>query len=207
MHGASVLRSDGTRGTVVGGKEPGQVLVEFDDGSRIAVAQDALLRRDDGSYELPSHASGIQQPAAEPNELVIPVIAEELTVETHKIARGKVRVRKRVETREEVVDAPSVHEEIVVEHVPINKLVEGAAPEVRDEDGVLVIPIVEEVLVVGKQLVVREEVRVFRRRTTRSTPQTVVLRREVVDVEREELGGTELPASAKVARERKEQLP
>jgi uncharacterized protein (TIGR02271 family) len=205
MHGASVLRSDGTRGTVVGRKEPGQVVVEFGDGSRIAVAADALVRRSDGAYELGSHVSS--RPVEDSNEVVIPVIAEELSVQTHKVARGRVRVHKRVETREETVEVPTVHEDIVVEHVPINKVVEGAAPEVRDEDGVLVIPVIEEVVVVDKQLVVREEVRVFKRRTTRSTAQTVVLRREVIDVEREELDGTELPAGAEVARERKEQLP
>jgi uncharacterized protein (TIGR02271 family) len=89
---------------------------------------------------------------AEAEELVIPVVAEELTIEKQRVARGKVRVQKRVETTEEVVDAPGVHEEIVVEHIPVNKLVEGAAPQTRDEDGVLVIPLIEEVLVVEKRL-------------------------------------------------------
>src|SRR5262245_53080473 len=99
MHGASVLRSDGARGTVVGRSEPGQVLVEFDDGSRIAVAQDALVRKGDGAYALSSHVSDAERPTADSNEIVIPVIAEEVTVDTHTVARGRVRVHKRVETR------------------------------------------------------------------------------------------------------------
>jgi uncharacterized protein (TIGR02271 family) len=106
------------------------------------------------------------------------------------VARGKVRVHKRVETREETVDAGVIREEVVVEHVPVNTFVD-VAPEVREQDGVLIIPLTEEVLVVEKRLRLREEVRVSRRRTTTSTPQTVALRREVVEIEREKLDSSD----------------
>ena len=42
----------------------------------------------------------------------IPVVAEELEIETHRVVRGTVRVDKRVETHEEVVNIPAVREEI-----------------------------------------------------------------------------------------------
>lgn len=122
------------------------------------------------------------------DELVIPVVAEELTVETTRVARGSVRVHKRVDTREETVDAPVVHEDVVIERVTLNVPVDGAAPEPREEDGVLIIPILEEVVVVEKRLILREEVRVSRRRTTTNASQVVTLRREVVEVERVEAG-------------------
>jgi stress response protein YsnF len=58
---------------------------------------------------------------------------------------------------------------------------------------VLVIPLVEELLVVEKRLFVREEIRVSKRRTTTSTPQTIDLRREVVDIEHEEFHESDRP--------------
>lgn len=193
MQGVSVVRDDGMRGAVVAGEKRGQLVVEFTDGSRLVVPPEALVPQRDGTYSL-SRGETVPRSVAEPEEeVVIPVIAEELTVEKQRVARGKVRVNKRVETREEVVDTPVVHEEVVIDRIPINKFVGEVTAEVRDEDGVLIIPLVEEVLVVEKRLLVREEVRVSKRRTTTSTPQTVFLRREVVDIEREELSGTEPP--------------
>lgn len=192
MQGVSVVRDDGMRGAVVADKKPGQLVVEFSDGSRVVVPPEALVPQRDGTFSL-SRGKIDREDTAEPEEVVIPVIAEELTVEKQRVARGKVRVNKRIETREEVVDTPVVHEEVVVDRIPINKFVDEVTAEVRDEDGVLIIPLVEEVLVVEKRLLVREEIRVSKRRTTTSTPQTVVLRREVVDIEREELNDPEPP--------------
>jgi len=188
MQGASVVRDDGARGQVVAEERPGQFLVEFTDGSRFVVSAQAMVRQSDGSYRV-GPGSHLQDP--ESAEVTIPVVAEELTVEKYKVARARVRVQKRVETREQVVETPVVVEEVVVEHVPINRIVDDVdhVPTVREEADVLVIPVVEEILVVQKQLLVREEVRVFKRRTTRTVPQTVVLRREVVDIQREDLPG------------------
>ena len=87
---------------------------------------------------VPKETEGITE------EVVIPVIAEEITVQTHQVARAKVHVHKRVETREEVVDAPIVHEEVVTDRIPINRLLEDEMPETRHEGDVLVIPVIEE---------------------------------------------------------------
>ncbi len=116
-------------------------------------------------------------------EHVVPVVAEELEVETRQVVRGTVHIDKRVETRDEVVNLPVVHEEVVVERVPMNTLVEGAPPAVREEDDVLVIPY-------WKKSSWSKDgsccVRSFGHEAPHDTqaPQTVTLRREVVDVER-----------------------
>ena len=191
MQGLSVVRDDGIRGMTTGEEESGgRLVVEFNDGSRLVVSPRALISQPDGSYRLSPDLSAT---ASTMEEILVPVMAEELTVETYRVARGKVRIHKRVETTEELVDTPVVSEQVIIEHVPMNKLVDDVAPQPRDEDGVLVIPLIEEVLVVEKRLVVREEVRISKRRSTTSTPQKVVLRREVVDIEREDLNSEELP--------------
>jgi uncharacterized protein (TIGR02271 family) len=93
-------------------------------------------------------------------------------------------VHKRVETYEETWDAALTTETVTVERVPVNALVEGEAPQTREEDGVIIIPVLEEVLVVEKRLLLREEVRLTKQATTVSSPQAVTLRREAVKVER-----------------------
>jgi len=186
MQGVLVVRDDGLRGTTLAANEPGQTVVEYSDGSSVVIDTESLILQGDGSYRISprTNSKGVADEGQE--DLTIPVVEEVLAIETARVERGRVRVRKRVETREERVDAQVVHEEVVIEHVPVNRFVEETAPEVREEDGVLVIPLVEEVLVVEKRLLLREEIRVSKRRTTTSNPQTVSLRREVVEIEREE---------------------
>ena len=118
--------------------------------------------------------------------IVIPVVSEELEVETHHVARGSVRVSTRVEIHDQTIETPVVHEEVVVERIPVNTVVEGDAPQVREEGDVLIIPVLEEVIVVEKRLILRELVRISKRRTTTTAQETVALRRQVVDVERSE---------------------
>ena len=185
------MRDDGQQGTVVQritkAEAAPQLVIAFADGSHLVVPEDVLVAQPDGTYHLRLNQSALKESvtalgADEP--LVIPVVAEELTVEKRQVTRGTVRIHTRVETREEVVDEPLQHEEVTVERVPVNALVDGETPTPHYENEVFVIPILEEVLVVQKRLVLKEEIRVTRRRTTVSRPQQVTLRREVVEIER-----------------------
>jgi uncharacterized protein (TIGR02271 family) len=115
--------------------------------------------------------------------LVLPVIEEAIEVHTSPVETGRVRVRKVVHEREEVVDPPLLRDEVVVERVPINRVIEGPA-SVRSEEGTLIIPLLEEVLVVEKRLLLKEELRITKRRVETHTPQRVTLRREEATVER-----------------------
>ena len=191
MEAVQVMRDDGQQGTVVQritkAEAAPQLVIAFADGSHLVVPEDVLVAQPDGTYHLRLNQSALKESvtalgADEP--LVIPVVAEELTVEKRQVTRGTVRIHTRVETREEVVDEPLQHEEVTVERVPVNALVDGETPTPHYENEVFVIPILEEVLVVQKRLVLKEEIRVTRRRTTVSRPQQVTLRREVVEIER-----------------------
>ena len=61
-------------------------------------------------------------------------------------------------------------EEVTVERVPRGVPID-VVPSVREEDGVLIIPVVEEQLVVTKRLILKEEIRITRRSRTRARPQ------------------------------------
>lgn len=117
-------------------------------------------------------------------EVVVPVVREELDIEKRMVETGRVRLTKRVHEHEQVLDEPLLRQEVDVEHVPINKVWDGPPPAPRYDGETLIIPILEEELVVEKRLVLREEVHVRRVRRTVHEPQTVVLRDEEVTVER-----------------------
>ena len=59
-----------------------------------------------------------------------------------------------------------------------------APPPVRREGDTTIVSVVEEVLLVERRLMVREEIRLTTRRSETHDPRTVSLRREVVHVER-----------------------
>jgi uncharacterized protein (TIGR02271 family) len=116
--------------------------------------------------------------------LVIPVVEERLEVSRERVETGRVRISKSVEAREVVVDDPLKRETVRVEHVPINQVVTGDLPQVREEGDVTVIPILEERVVTRTELVLVEEVRIHRDHSEYHDPQRVTLRKEVVAVER-----------------------
>lgn len=165
-----------------------QVVLQLTDGTQFLIARDLLTPAGDGSYglnvslrEYARQASSGQQE----DQTVIPLAEETLRVEKRTVERGRVQVNKRVIAREETVDVPLHQEQIEFERVSINRPVTEPAP-VRHEGDTIIIPLYEEVLVVTKQLMLVEEVRVSRRRSERREPQQIVLRREEAVVERSE---------------------
>ena len=116
-------------------------------------------------------------------EEVLPLLQEELRVEKRNVVTGKVRVRTVVDTVEEIARADLEEERVEVTRVPIDQEV-SAPPAVRTEGDVVIVPVLEEVLVVEKRLVLKEELHVRRRRTQESVEVPVTLRRERVEVER-----------------------
>src|SRR5205085_9042013 len=65
----------------------------------------------------------------------------------------------------------------------VNRVV-SAIPETREEGDTLIIPVVEEEIVVHKRLILREEIHVKRRRITENVAKDVTLQRERAVVER-----------------------
>jgi uncharacterized protein (TIGR02271 family) len=163
-----------------------QALVRLDTGQKIVVPTGALRLQEDGSYRVPLSREDVEQHRSEQrgeDAVVIPVIVEELAVQKRTVETGRVRVTKTVHERQELVDEPLLEEKVVVERVPISRIVD-AAPAVRQEGDVLVVPVLEEVLVVEKRLLLKEEIRITRTRVEAHHPQQVTLRSEEAVVER-----------------------
>ena len=123
-------------------------------------------------------------PSRNREKTTIEIASEALEIEKREIETGRVRVRKIVHEKEERIEELLRRSDVEVERVPLNRIV--AEPlETRYEGDTLVVPVLEEVVVVKKQWLLKEEVRI--RRTTVETPHTerVVLRSEEAIVERE----------------------
>lgn len=172
-------------------------LAVLEDGAVVRVPPALMVRQDSNTYslaarfdDLPQEERASQGPAQdrvrrsmdEP-EMVIPVIAEQARVRRERTVTGKVRLRKIVHHEEQTIDEPVLRERVSVERVAIDQWVD-AAPSIRSEGETLVVPVVEEVLVIEKRLRLREEVRVTWHHEEEHEPQTLVVRREEVRLER-----------------------
>lgn len=112
-----------------------------------------------------------------PEDLVIPLHAEELAVSRRIVERARVRVATVTHQRDQVVNEALTHERIEIEHVPIDRIVD-ALPPVRQEGDVTIMSVVEEILVMERRLLLKEEVHIRRVRTTEQHVETVVLREQ-----------------------------
>jgi uncharacterized protein (TIGR02271 family) len=113
----------------------------------------------------------------------IPLVEEKLSIEKRTAETGRVRVRTRVGEKLERVSGDLEHDDVSVERVAINREV-TEAPQTREENGVLIIPVLEEIIVVEKRLLLKEEIHVRRERKRERVEQAVRVRHMEVDVER-----------------------
>src|SRR5438309_1317800 len=116
-------------------------------------------------------------------ERVVPVIEEELVAGTHAVKTGSVRVHKEVEHARQNVEIPTLRDVVSVNRVPINQVV-TTAPAVREDGDTMIIPVLEEEIVVEKRLVLKEEIHIRRRRVEDRSTKSVEVEREHATIER-----------------------
>jgi uncharacterized protein (TIGR02271 family) len=188
-----------------------QLLVRFQNGEQVVVPRTLLNRQTDGRYRLEasieelladqqrlqqttaSHptsyqasttsSSDTQEEAEAERPLVIPVTEERVRVQTRTVETGRVEIHKTVHEHTDIVDYPLQAEEVEIERVAINRLIEEPVA-VRYEGDTTIVPLLEEVLVVEKRLVLREEVHIRKVHKEVHAPQEVQLREERVEIVR-----------------------
>jgi uncharacterized protein (TIGR02271 family) len=214
-----VLGREGLRGTLLdplpgkgnGGDQP--VRVELDTGQVIDIPASMLRRHSPGTFEIPLGPADLDRPAgtaSTSDEAVVPVLAEELHVGTRAVPTGGVRVHRRVYEHDEAVDIPLLKEHLDVRRVIIDREVEGPLP-IRREGDTTIIPIVEEVLVLAKRFVLKEEVHVTRSVRQERHTERVTLKRQESEIERVDAEGrsapVEVPADRPATKERARRSP
>ncbi len=195
--GDTVVDRNGVQGRVEehapGEAVPAQIVIRLENGDRYSLPLWMLERQDDRLtvplvYQDLKERYLLESEGDDQEDIVIPVIAEDLAVYKRAKTTARVRITKQVSEREVDVDEPVYWEEVDVKRVPVNRFVE-APVEQRVEGDTLIIPVVEEVLVVSKRLKLVEELHVTKRQHAERAQKRFTLRREEVSVERTE--GTE----------------
>jgi stress response protein YsnF len=114
---------------------------------------------------------------------VIALAEEEVRLDKRMVTTGKVRVRTIVDVETELAKATLDGETVEVTRIPIDRIVDQA-PGVRVEDNVTIIRVLEEVLIVEKRLVLKEEVHIRKLATTEDVEIPVELRKQHAVIER-----------------------
>ncbi|HSI73071.1 MAG TPA: DUF2382 domain-containing protein [Fimbriimonas sp.] len=164
--------------------DPKRVVVELKNGRRLLVPRSALLWDENAGYSVNFSFDGLEEaPSTDGKAYVIPLSRERPAFETKEGEHKVVRLEKRIEERDEVVEAVATINELEIERVLINEIVEEP-PEIRHEGNTIVLPLVEEVLVVEKKLLLREEVHIRQVSREEVRHETVRLRSEYVEAHR-----------------------
>jgi len=187
-----VRGQDGWCGTVIPPaphtrSDPMHVRVQLESGEQCLVPAAVVLPQQDGSVSVPLRRAELmpapREDDAQPPHTVVPVLVEEIEIQKRVIETGTVRLTKVVHEQETLVDESLFREEVEVTRVPIHRVVDAPIP-VREEHDTLIVSVLEEVLVVEKRLMLKEEIHIRTHRVETRQPQQVTLRREEVSVER-----------------------
>ncbi len=117
------------------------------------------------------------------NPRIIRLLAEELAVTRERVETGRVRVQVVTHAHEEHVDVPLAQDSVAVERVAIGRLID-VIPSIRQEGDTIIVPVVHEVLVLERRLILQEEVHVRRVNTAGWHQERVTLHRQEAVVTR-----------------------
>jgi uncharacterized protein (TIGR02271 family) len=130
-------------------------------------------------------------------EIRLPLIEERVQVDIRQADLGEIDVHKTVESIEETWFEPVDHEEVEIDRIKVTRYID--APEQPHQEGEwLIVPVIEEMIVVQKQLVVVEEIRIRKHRVTEQQEIRETVRRERASVE--DRRGSAMPKSEATAR-------
>ena len=132
------------------------------------------------------------------DQVVVPVVSEELHADAIPVTTGSVRVVKRVDGHEEILEQDLRRGRVEVKRVKTNRVVDGPQSPQR-QGNTLVIPVVSEVLRVTKEWVVTEEIHVTQIDETERVQERVQVNREIAEIERVDDQGNVVRESAAAA--------
>jgi uncharacterized protein (TIGR02271 family) len=206
--GASVEATDGRFGTVQsviarpGSGELSYLLVKHADG--LVTLPAALIAEVVSPREVRLGATrdavrsriAVGAGVADDGEQVrIPVYEERLHADARPVDLGEVRIHKAVERVPTTTTRSVEREEVEIERVRLDRLLDQPVEPYQDGEW-LVVPVMEEVLVITKQLVLTEEVRIRTKRVSEEQEVYEILRREHVWIEDATVHGAHGPIDA-----------
>src|SRR3954447_22705998 len=105
---------------------------------------------------MPDPNTGTEREAPVRGEAVetIPVMEETARFEKRVVETGRAVIHKSVSERDEVIDALLARHDVLVERVPVDQVV-TELPVPRQDGDTWIVPVMEERLVIEKQLVLK----------------------------------------------------
>lgn len=122
-----------------------------------------------------------REPIEDQDTITVPLASEQLVARKTPVVRGHLKVHKRIKTEEQRLEVPVYHEEVVVEHIPADEY----DPRMADNPNDVIIPLTEERLVVQKQTVVSEYLRIRKARIEKRYEVHGDVRREILEFDEE----------------------
>ncbi|MGI9073729.1 MAG: YsnF/AvaK domain-containing protein [Bryobacteraceae bacterium] len=117
------------------------------------------------------------------NDVVVPVVTEELHADAIPVQTGGVRVTKRIEGYDEVLEQELRKGRVEIRRVKTDRVVDGPQP-VQRVGNTLVVPVVSEMLHFEKRWVVTEEIHLTQIEERDTVQETVRVNQEKAEVER-----------------------
>jgi len=114
---------------------------------------------------------------------IIPLLIEDVSVAKQRVVTGRVKVTTVTHNREKLIDELLMREHVEIERVPVNRPVD-TIPAIREDGDTTIIPVVEEVIVVERRLVLKEEIRLRRVRSTEKYQEKVNFREQEAVISR-----------------------
>jgi uncharacterized protein (TIGR02271 family) len=124
------------------------------------------------------------------DEPAILLHAEDLAVARRSVAGDTVRVETTTRTRDHHIDEPLLHNRVQIQRIPIGRTV-VCVPPVREEGDTTILPVVEEIIVVERRLILKEEVHIRRVQVAGRHTEIVATREQTLQIYRTEAASVE----------------
>jgi stress response protein YsnF len=124
---------------------------------------------------------------SEADRLTAVLHAEEISVSRQQSEGDTYRVSTITRERERPVDEELHHQRVEIRRVPISQPV-SAMPPVREEGDTTIMSVVEEVVVIERRLMLKEEIHIRRVHVTEHHQETVIVREQEAVITRTEAG-------------------
>lgn len=112
------------------------------------------------------------------------VVHEKVDVGKKTIEKGRVKISKTVKEESEVLNLPTTSEQVHINRVPVNHIVESAPEAVRYAGDTIIIPVLHEITVIEKKLLLVEEIHITKTSVSSEEVKEITLRKEEIKIER-----------------------
>ncbi len=123
----------------------------------------------------------------EGEEIIIPVLEEEIHISKEVIESGKVRIIKTINEEKSTLEVPIKHTEVHVERKAKNEYVDINHQSIRYEGDTMIVSVLKEVVVVQKKTLLVEELHITKLQKQEIHKEDLILKSEHISIERQDL--------------------